>query len=156
MSFVTKFGKAAQTKKRAAVIDLLRSSPGTTLRQLQPLLAEHGPLLANIRLSDILGDAKPEKGSKVAAPAPGKARSASKELTAKAAGINTRTPEARAAYDKDVLEALRKLGDGQSAPAIAKAAGGTALQVRTALTRLINSGHATWTGKARGTRYSVA
>ena len=60
------------------------------------------------------------------------------------------------AYDKAILEALTELGGGPVSGAKIKArVGGTPLQARTALNRLIEAGTVTFEGKARGTKYSL-
>lgn len=70
--------------------------------------------------------------------------------------VDTRTPAGREAYDQAVLEALKAAGKAAAAPDLSTVAGGTPLQVRTALARLIERGLATWSGQARGTRYTAA
>jgi len=190
-TFSKQFSAAAQTKKRVAVIDLLRRSPKTSLEQLGKLIGEHGKLLGSIKLSDILVVEEPKaqvppkkkskvvKSSKSVAKAPrgpgaddvlaprrfqgarhglvgnrhrGDGQQAEAEVLRV---VNTRTPEQRQAYDRKVFDTLRQLGANQGAPEIAKVAGGTPLQVRTALARLIELGKVTWSGKARGTMYSL-
>ena len=74
----------------------------------------------------------------------------------RASGIDTRTAEGRAKFDASILDALRKAGDLASAVELRKQVGGTALQVRTALNRLIDLGEVVFEGKARATRYAVA
>ena len=165
-NFSKQFSAAAQTKKRVAVIDLLRRSPKTSLEQLGKLIGEHGKLLGSIKLSDILIDEKlkaqvpPKKKVKPKAKAVKSAKPAAKTPRQQQAEVirvvSTRTPEERQAYDRNVFDALRQLGANQGAPEIAKVAGGTPLQVRTALARLIGLGKVTWSGKARGTMYSLA
>lgn len=67
--------------------------------------------------------------------------------------INTRTSAGREVYDNDVMAALGQ--DAQTAAQIRKVAGGTALQVRTALARLAKAGRVRTSGQARGTRYQA-
>lgn len=71
-------------------------------------------------------------------------------------GVDTRTPAGREAYDQAVLDALKAGGKDVAAPDLSKVAGGTPLQIRTALARLIERGAVSWTGQARGTRYTAA
>lgn len=78
-----------------------------------------------------------------------------KPRTTNAGEINTRTAEGRAAYDAAILDALRQLGRPAAAPEIIAITGGTPLQARTALNRLIEDRKVAWTGKARGTRYTA-
>ena len=72
------------------------------------------------------------------------------------AEVDTRTAEGRAAYDEAVLAALRGLTKPASASDLTSVAGGSPLQIRTALARLIETGGVHWSGRARGTRYTPA
>ena len=69
--------------------------------------------------------------------------------------VNTRTPEGRAAYDEAVFGAVSGAGKPLGSSALRKKVGGTPLQLRTALNRLIEDGKVTYEGKARATRYSL-
>ena len=67
------------------------------------------------------------------------------------------TAPGRAAFEEAILGALGELGGGPVSGADVKAkVGGTSLQVRTAMNRLIEAGKVTFEGKARGTKYSLA
>jgi hypothetical protein len=74
----------------------------------------------------------------------------------RAKAVNTRTPEGRAQYDEALFKALEAAGVPTGAGALIAKVGGTSLQARAGLTRLIEAGRITWSGKARGTRYSLA
>ena len=64
------------------------------------------------------------------------------------------TTAGRAAFAGAILDAL---GGGPVSGAQVKAkVGGTSLQVRTAMNRLIESDKVTFEGRARGTKYSLA
>lgn len=67
--------------------------------------------------------------------------------------VNTRTQEGRERYDRAVLELVRNAKGPIGATQIRDALGGTPLQVRTALNRLIEGGHLAYQGRARATRY---
>ncbi len=69
--------------------------------------------------------------------------------------VNTRTPEGRAAYDAAVYDAVSASKTPLGSSALRKSVGGTPLQLRTALNRLIEDGKVTYQGKARATRYSL-
>jgi len=71
------------------------------------------------------------------------------------AKVNTRTPEGRAQYDETLFKALEAAGAPTGAGALIAKVGGTSLQARAALARLIEAGRITWSGKARGTKYSL-
>ena len=84
------------------------------------------------------------------------ATSKAKPATTKASSsnaVNTRTPAGRDRYDAAVLQVLRDAGNKVGAVAVRKQVGGTALQVRTALNRLIEAGSVAFEGKARATKY---
>lgn len=74
----------------------------------------------------------------------------------KAKAVNTRTPEGRGAYDEALFKALEAAGAPTGAGALIAKVGGTSLQARAGLARLIEAGRITWSGKARGTKYSLA
>lgn len=69
--------------------------------------------------------------------------------------VNTRTAAGRREYDARVLEFIQESEDAVSATEIRNHLGGTSLQVRKAVARLIETERVTWHGKARGTRYSA-
>lgn len=85
-----------------------------------------------------------------------KAKKAKDGAPKRAKGVDTRTPVGREAYDQAVLDAVVAAGKAASAPELTAIAGGTPLQIRTALGRLIERGLVKWTGQARGTRYTPA
>jgi hypothetical protein len=74
----------------------------------------------------------------------------------KAKAVNTRTPEGRSTYDEALFKAVEAAGAPIGAGALIAKVGGTSLQARAGLARLIEAGRITWTGKARGTKYSLA
>ena len=104
------------------------------------------------------------KGGRPAA-AKGKAKGKAKEKEAEmesapkrgggSKAVDTRTPAGREAYDQSVLDALKAAGKDVAAPDLSKVVGGTPLQIRTSLARLIERGAVKWTGQARGTRYTA-
>lgn len=70
--------------------------------------------------------------------------------------VNTRTKEGRVAYDQSVLDTVKQAPSPIGATAIRQEVGGTPLQVRAALDRLIESGAVSYQGRARATRYSAS
>lgn len=90
---------------------------------------------------------KPAKAKKKAPPRAPKA--------AKDAGppVDTGTPEARDAYDGAVLDAVIATGNAGS-EALRSHVGGTSLQIRKSLARLVAAGVVVQLGKARGTTYA--
>lgn len=97
------------------------------------------------------GEKTESKGEKAAKPA--KAEKPAEEAEGE---VNTRTPAGREAFDKAVFDALKAIGGYAGAGEIQKRVGGTNMQVRSAVNRLIEAGQVNWTGQARGTRYRVA
>ena len=95
--------------------------------------------------------AAPAAAAPAGKPAPGKPGPKSSGLKAKA--VNTRTPEGRAAYDEAVLEAVTNAKEAVGSSYLRRRIGGTPLQLRTALNRLIEGGKVSYQGKARATRY---
>ena len=173
---------AVESRKRQICIDLLRQNPELTLGELHQLArGELGKLLSTITVDDLLhpdqtrevAPARPlaapgRPGRKPAArpqaearpvrePAAPAARPAKPAPRAEAgAEVNTRTPAGREAFDAAVFEALKAIGGPAGAGEIQRRVGGTNMQVRSAVNRLIEAGRVTWTGKARGTRYRLA
>lgn len=91
-----------------------------------------------------------------AAAKPAAAKAEKPAAKASAGEVDTRTAEGRAAYDSAVLAALRASTGPQSASDLTRVAGGSPLQIRTSLARLIETGGVHWSGRARGTRYTPA
>ncbi|MCY0987092.1 hypothetical protein OV203_08155 [Nannocystis sp. ILAH1] len=95
------------------------------------------------------------KGRGAAAPAKEAPAPAAKRGGGSKSVVDTRTPAGRDAYDQGMLSALKTAPGPQAAPDLSAVVGGTPLQVRTALARLIERGLVSWTGQARGTRYTA-
>lgn len=94
--------------------------------------------------------------AEAAAPAEGKARGGARPARGgKAKAVNTRTAEGRTEYDEALFQAVKDHGGPVGAGALIAKVGGTSLQARAGLARLIEAGRITWSGKARGTKYSV-
>lgn len=86
------------------------------------------------------------------------ASSASKNRKAKSKDVdapeaNTRTPAARAEYEKQLFDTLKGERRWVSAQELRTQVGGTPLQARKALNRLIERGLIKFRGKARATKY---
>jgi len=173
--FEAAFLSAVANAEREVLVDQIRANPGMSLHELGKLATtgQLGGLLGQITVGDVIGGRAPRgdssparkpaasKAAAVAAapPAPAVARKAKAEVAgrkAPAAEVDTRTAEGRAAYDTEVLAALRGLAKPASASNLTSVAGGSPLQIRTALARLIETGAVRWSGRARGTRYTPA
>lgn len=181
MSFPTKFHDALAAQAQAALIAVVARQPNTTVAELAELVATY-PTLGATTLTTLLGGGgavQPAKrrgrppGSKsksAAAPAPAKQKavgstskpkaggSASKPKAGGSAGKpNVRTEAGREQFDQDLLAALTAAGgDMVNAGTLREAVGGDPNQIRAGLNRLIERGLVTFSGKARGTRYSLA
>lgn len=182
--FETTFRNAIANAERDVLVDQIRANPQMSLNELGKLATgELGKLLNQITIADLIGAArkagigqdKPAKaaGQQKAAegrkPAQAEGRKSAQAESAKpakaegrkpakaaAVDVDTRTAEGRSAYDEAVLAALRGATGPQSASELTAVAGGSPLQIRTALARLIEAGTVHWSGRARGTRYTAA
>lgn len=146
MSLKSQFTASIDSGTRAATIQALLDNPGTTLGELRKFRDSDvtGQHFSSITLDEILGKpASAKRGDRTIA------------KTTKPSGVDTRTPDGRAEYDKAVLKAVRKSREPIGAAEICAVAGGSPLQVRVALARLIAAGQVNWTGKARGTKYEA-
>ena len=139
---------------REALIKAILANPKATIADLLDLArGEDAPMLRELtlgQLADAKGDTKRGKASKIV--------EASGKQARKAPGkVNTRTAAGRATFEKAILGALDELGGGPVSGADVRAkVGGTSLQVRAAMNRLIDAGTVSFEGKARGTKYSLA
>lgn len=158
-TFEREFNSAVEAVERDVFINLVCENPQLTLAELTKLgKGKFASLLSTVSVGDII-EAGGSGGSQARGPAEIKARAAKAKTVkgkVKAKPVNTRTPEGRNAYDNAVLEVVMAAERPIKAPEITAAVGGTALQVRKALARLIESEKITWEGKARGMRYSVS
>ncbi len=169
--FEQAFRDAVANAERDVMIQQIRSNPAMTVSDLQKLAgSDLGSILRTITIGDIVGGGggargkgrrgpKPRKAAPAAASNDSVAAPAAAAAAPAAAGpktVDTRTAKGRHAYDAAMLRALRNAGRAVSAPELAREVGGTPLQIRTSLSRLINAGKVTWTGRARGTRYEAA
>ena len=162
-NFENDLQNALSEAQRELFVEQIRRHPELTLAELLTLAkGKFSSLLGDVTVGHLLGSTsvkspgrrKPGRPRKDSTSAP-----AVKSKPAAAAGrggaVNTRTPEGREAYDAAVLAALGSLGGPANSEQVRPIAGGTSLQLRTALTRLSNEGKITWEGQARGTRYSL-
>lgn len=141
-SFEREFSAALDDAERTVFIDLIRSRPDMSLADLAKLSkGRFSNLAGSISIGELLGSAKATRGG------------TRKPAASTGGRVNTRTPDGREAYDKAVMDAVLDIGGPASAPEIRSRAGGTELQARKSLNRLIEAGRVTFSGKARGTRY---
>jgi hypothetical protein len=171
MSITAQYQKSLSDAARDALRSLLANHPSTSVADLRELVAEN-PSLGSVTLADLLGggDAKAPsgrgrkaKGAPKAAPSDageGKKAAGGTKRTKAVAAVrdewNTHTSEGRDALDRAVLESLAAFGGvGVSAEALRARLGATPAQLRSSLNRHIEAGDVSFSGKARGTRYSL-
>jgi hypothetical protein len=167
MSISADYSKALEDAAVSALRDVLANRPSTSIADLRELVSSH-PHLGELTLTTLFGQgaapakaAKPKSAKAPAKPATAKAAAPAAPAAKKAARASrdqwdTRTASGRAALDQAVLEGLTALG-GQdvSAEQLRDRIGATPHQLRTSLARHIEAGFVSYTGKARGTRYSL-
>jgi len=172
--FETTFRTAVLNAERDVLVDQIRANPQMNLSELGKLATGGlAGLLGSITIGDLVGGggaAAPARagkgrggrkpGPKAAAGKPGPKAGKPRKVKAAAAAaggaeVDTRTAEGRAAYDANVLAALKGATGPQAASDLTNKIGGTPLQIRTALARLIEAGSVNWAGRARGTRYTA-
>lgn len=176
---------AVKDVQRSVFLDLIRSHPEMTLAELSKLSkGQFSGLLSSVTVGEVINaahgyeDATPMKpspsgssrasnssslssSSSSSSLSPVSSASSRSDLsdfdddTESSEEVNTRTAAGRREYDQRVLELIREASDPVSATEIRNHVGGTSLQVRKAVARLIESEQVTWQGKARGTRYSA-
>lgn len=168
--FEATFRTAVANAERDVLVEQIRANPQMSLGELGKLASgELGGLLRAITVGDLVGgggsagparkavDGGGRRGRQGAAAAGKRAGKPGRKAAAAAAGdaVDTRTAEGRAAYDERVLTALKAATGPQSASNLTGKVGGSPLQIRTALARLIEAGSVNWSGRARGTRYTA-
>jgi len=174
--FETAFQTAVANAEREILVGQIRANSQMSLQELGKLgTGQLGGLLSQITIGDLIGQRasrsvvesaakSPRKVARAAAATPAaaapvaasgrKAKAEGGARKAPGAEVDTRTGEGRAAYDAAVLAALKGMTKPASASDLTAVAGGSPLQIRTALARLIEAGGVQWSGRARGTRYT--
>ena len=157
-SFEREFNSAVEAVERDVFINLVCENPQLTLAELTKLgKGKFATLLSTVSVGDIIQGGR--NGVRVAEESDDDEEERpvkTSKSKVKTKSVNTRTPEGRKAYDAAVLAVVAESERPIKAPEITSRVGGTALQVRKSLARLIDAEKITWEGKARGMRYSVA
>lgn len=166
--FEATFRTAVANAERDVLVEQIRANPQMSLGELGKLATgELSGLLRSITVGDLMGGGgggaeaparKARGGRKARQGAGGGKRGGKPGRKAKAPAadaVDTRTAEGRGAYDQSVLAALKAASGPQSASDLTSKVGGSPLQIRTALARLIEAGSVNWSGRARGTRYTA-
>lgn len=151
---------AVKDVQRSVFLELIRSHPEMTLAELSKLSkGQFSGLLSTVTVGEVINAGHEfEDGEH-----PGAASNSSSVALSSIDGgegvgpdeVNTRTAAGRREYDARVLEFIEASEDAVSATEVRNHVGGTSLQVRKAVARLIETERVTWQGKARGTRYSA-
>jgi hypothetical protein len=170
------FQDALADQAKAALVTIVAENPKTTVRDLKDLISDN-PALGSITLSELLGGSRssgrkaaPQKAKPGRPPGPVVRKGGGGGAAAASGGgggaggggggahkRNVRTESGREQFDHEVLEALKAQGgDTVAATQLRESIDAEPTQLRTALNRLIERGLVTFTGKARGTRYSLA
>jgi hypothetical protein len=163
------FQDALAAQAKAALVEVVAANPKITVKDLAGLVADN-PTLGSLSLNDLLGGAPaPAKpvarvGRRKAAPPPARKAASAAAPAASAAAAkggevkrNVRTEAGREAFEQEVLGAIRELGGNNiAAGQLRSLLNSEPTQLRAALNRLIERGILTFTGKARGTRYTLA
>lgn len=156
---------AVKDVQRAVFLDLIRSHPEMTLAELSKLSkGQFSSLLSSVTVGEVINAGR--EGDRSARSAPSgdedydEREDEDEEDDGEGEGdedsdVNTRTAAGRREYDNRVLEFVRNSDEAVSATEIRNHVGGTSLQVRKSVARLIEAEQVTWQGKARGTRYSL-
>jgi hypothetical protein len=164
MSISSEYQKNLNDAARSALLSVVANHPSTSVADLRELISEH-PELGGVTLSELVGQGG--GGSKGAKPGPAKQSKKSSAVAAASKPVarpgkgphaewNTRTNEGRAELDRAVIESLSAFGGvGVSAEAIRARVGATPAQIRESLNRHIEAGEVSFSGKARGTRYTL-
>jgi hypothetical protein len=178
MANSTSFQSALSQTYANVLAGVLEQRPTTTVAELRELVDQY-PVLAELTLDELVGGiaakpkaaaakpakaaakpkaaaAKPAKAAKTKAKAAPAAAAQPSAPAAAGAGFNVRTEAGRAALQDAVLEALRAHGGKDIRAEQLRDLGATPAQLRTTLNKMIEDGLVTYTGKARGTRYSLA
>lgn len=153
-TFEREFNSAVEAVERDVFINLVCENPQLTLAELTKLgKGKYANLLSSVSVGDIIEAGGTPKESESESESEAEAEAKAKAKT-KAKAVNTRTPEGRREYDAAVYAVVDTAERPIKAPEITARVGGTALQVRKSLARLIELNKVTWEGKARGMRYS--
>lgn len=123
---------------REAVLAEIRTTLGSAFSDIADVVKKH-PEVADLSLGQVFGGGTTRGGG----------------VRAAGGAVDTRTAAGREAYEKSVLRVLEAADGPVSSQHVRDKCGGTALQARKALNRLIEDGQVTYTGKARATKYEL-
>jgi hypothetical protein len=157
-SFEREMSAAVKDVQRAVFLELIRSHPEMTLAELSKLSkGQFSSLLSSVTVGEVInaGLAARTANAQDEDEVEEDDEDEDDEDGEEDGDVNTRTAVGRREYDLRVLEFIRNADDAVSATEIRNHVGGTSLQVRKSVARLIETEQVTWQGKARGTRYAA-
>lgn len=152
---------AVKDVQRSVFLELIRSHPEMTLAELSKLSkGQFSGLLSSVTVGEVINaghslERGQSAGSYEDADEDDDEDQDDDEDGEVSDEVNTRTAAGRREYDARVMDFIRDSDDAVSATEIRNFIGGTSLQVRKSVARLIETEQVTWQGKARGTRYSA-
>lgn len=130
------------------MIDMIRSHPDMSLAEIAKLTkGRFSGLLSSVTVADLIRGSVGGRGAA--------AKGAARPRALGGGAVDTRTPAARKRYDDSVYRAVKASSSPISAQDVRAQVGGTPLQARKALNRLIEAGRLSFQGKARATKYSA-
>jgi hypothetical protein len=162
MSISTQYQTNLGDAARGALLSVVANHPSTSINELRELVQDH-PALGGLTLAELVSsNLKTARTSSRRTSMSSVSKSSSSKPGGRSEFVEvptnweTRTEAGRTMFDRAVLQALEGCGGvNVSAEQIRAELGATPAQVRTSLNRQIEAGEVSFTGKARGTRYSV-
>lgn len=140
------FTRTLARREKELFLDTLLAHSEMSLIQLATLAKSRSRDMANqISVRDLLTHAMDPQAETVYRRGVGRGNGA----------VSTRTAVDRREFDAKVLEVVQDRESPCTATEVREALGGTPLQVRRALNRLIEDGSLDYIGQARGTRYTA-
>jgi hypothetical protein len=132
--------------RRQAILEHVRSFPQMTLAELVGAKGDIGRLAAELTVGELMGVSGGRRGK-------GSGRKAGSE--SRVGAVKTRSVADRAVYDASVLKLLSSAKDPLLAVRVRDAVGGTPLQARASLHRLVKARKVKRHGRARATTYAA-
>lgn len=135
------FERAMSSREQEVFLDTLLANSELSLLDLGALAKGRcRPLASGMSLQDVLDHAEARRSGTDSPFKSGRA-------------VSTRTAKGRRDLDDQVLSFVMESDEACTATMVRTSIGGTPLQIRRSLNRLIERGEITYEGQARGTRY---
>ena len=143
------FETAFQRAQRQVILEQALRHPELTLGELGELAKSQG--VEDLSIGELLS----RKQGNGVAPSGGETKRQDRDNGVSEGAVDTRSAKGREGYDQSILDVLGEAEKEMSASELRAKVGGTPLQARTALNRLIEAEKVTWQGRARSTRYKI-